>query len=112
MAHTIFLPVKQKVKCEKAGDIDFSEQCSYFRDDRRDQCAVSLQENADPMTENLLDRCWNEIMWLQKNIKNPKNGRTPFSNAVLLFNAIKNLRRFEKGKDDFSYTPSVCNGRY
>ena len=44
-------------------------------------------------------------MWLQKNIKNPKNGRTPFSNAVLLFNAIKNLRRFEKGKDDFSYTP-------
>ena len=52
------------------------------------------------MTEKILDLCWGEIQFLKQNIE----GDNEFANAVLLFNAIKNLRRQEKDGTE-QYTP-------
>ena len=58
------------------------------------------------MTENVRSLCMNEIKRLEDNMekKGEFEGGTPFSRAVLLFNAIKHLRRLEKDPEA-PYTP-------
>ena len=72
----------------------FTEQSAHFVGD------ASHCRKGVPMTEKILDLCWGEIQFLKQNIE----GDNEFANAVLLFNAIKNLRRQEKDGTE-QYTP-------
>ena len=82
--------------------IEFDNQGKYFLDNNN----VYSQEEPVLTEKNLRASCMKEIERLKENMKNDGNFEgTPFSRAVLLFNAIKNLRRWEKKGTDFHYTP-------
>lgn len=79
--------------------IDFQTQANYFPNNG------FSEEKPNQMTENVISLCMKEIERLAHNME--ENGEFEggtFSRAVLLFNAIKHLRRLEKDPKA-PYTP-------